>query len=290
MDGIIVINKRKGMTSFDVVRGVKKALNTKKVGHTGTLDPMAEGVLPICVGRATKFAELIMSEEKIYRAEMKLGSVTETYDAEGEVIEECEVSHITEDMAKEALMSFVKEYDQVPPIYSAIKVNGKRLYEYARKGEKVEIKSRKISIYDISEVEIDLPYIRFDVRCSKGTYIRSLCYDIGRALESGAHMTALTRLKSGDFKIEDAVLLEEINGDNYNEYMMRVEDIFSSCEELLLNEKFSKLVSNGVVVSDRRLTGNLRENQEYRVYKDSGEFLGLGKLEEKGFKIFKRYS
>ncbi|MCM1991121.1 tRNA pseudouridine(55) synthase TruB [Oceanirhabdus seepicola] len=290
MNGIININKPKGITSFDVVRIIKKTLNMKKVGHTGTLDPMAEGVLPICIGKGTKFAELIMSEEKIYRAEMKLGEITDTYDIEGEVTETFDFSHITEEEVVKVVNSFIKTYEQIPPIYSAIKVAGKRLYEYAREGKEVEIKGRKITIHNISNVEVNIPYIKFDVKCSKGTYIRSLCFDIGKELNNGGVMTSLTRLKSGIFNVEDSIDISGIEKNDILNNIISIEDIFSNLNELNLNEKFSKLVSNGVVVKDKALTSTLKKNKAYRVYDFECGFIGLGELGENGFKIFKRYS
>ncbi len=290
MNGIININKPKGITSFDVVRIIKKTLNMKKVGHTGTLDPMAEGVLPICIGKGTKFAELIMSEEKIYRAEMKLGEITDTYDIEGEVTETFDFSHVTEEEIVKVVNSFIKTYDQIPPIYSAIKVAGKRLYEYAREGKEVEIKGRKITIHNISNIEVKIPYVKFDVKCSKGTYIRSLCFDIGKELNSGGVMTSLTRLKSGIFNIEDSIDIRGIERNDILNNIISIEEIFSNLNELRLNEKFSKLVCNGVVIQDKALLSSLKKNEGYRVYDFEGEFIGLGELGENGFKIFKRYS
>ena len=290
MNGIININKPKGITSFDVVRIMKKTLNMKKIGHTGTLDPMAEGVLPICIGKGTKFAELIMSEEKIYRAEMKLGEITDTYDLEGEVTETYDFSHVTEEEVVKVVNSFIKTYEQIPPIYSAIKVAGKRLYEYAREGKEVEIKGRKITIHNISNIEVNIPYIKFDVECSKGTYIRSLCFDIGKELNCGGVMTSLIRLKSGIFNIEDSIDLSGIERDDILNNIISIEEIFSKLNELNLNEKFSKLVCNGVMVKDKALISSVKKNQAYRVYDFEGQFIGLGALGEDGFKIFKRYS
>ncbi|WBW94837.1 tRNA pseudouridine(55) synthase TruB [Oceanirhabdus sp. W0125-5] len=290
MNGIININKPKGITSFDVVRIIKKTLKMKKVGHTGTLDPMAEGVLPICIGKATKFAELIMSEEKVYRAEMKLGEITDTYDIEGEITETFDFSHVTEEEVIKVVNSFIKTYEQIPPIYSAIKVAGKRLYEYAREGKEVEIKGRKITIHNINNIEVNLPYIKFDVKCSKGTYIRSLCFDIGKELNAGGVMTSLIRLKSGIFNIEDSVEISEIEKKDIQDNIISIENIFSHLNELNLNEKFSKLVSNGVVIKDKALISSLEKNKQYRVYSFEREFIGLGELGENGFKIFKRYS
>lgn len=208
MDGIINIYKEKGYTSHDVVAIVRKALNIKKVGHTGTLDPDAEGVLPVCVGQATKLADYIMAERKSYRAEITFGAETTTQDASGEVVEKYDFS-FDEDALREAVKSFIGKQTQIPPMYSAIKVNGKKLYELAREGKEIERKTRNIEIFDIKIADI-MPPDRaiIDVDCSKGTYIRTLCSDIGKKLGWGAYMSQLTRTASGKFHIEDAVKLD----------------------------------------------------------------------------------
>lgn len=290
MNGIININKKKGLTSFDVVREIRKITKIKKVGHTGTLDPMAEGVLPICIGKATKFAEVIMSKQKIYKAEMKLGQVTDTYDGEGEVIEEHCVKSLNEKVVLSVVKSFIGTYSQFPPKYSALKVNGKRLYEYARAGEEVVIKPREVNIIEIYDIKIDLPYVSFSVHCSKGTYIRSLCYDIGRKLNNGAYMTALTRVKSGFFDIEDSYELEELNSENIDEKLISVERIFCELPEIKCNDKFTNLISNGVVINDRSFLNNIDKGIQYRVFTSNDVFLGLGEYTDRGFKIIKRYN
>ena len=199
MNGVLNIFKPKGMTSFDVVREVKKVCKIKKVGHTGTLDPEATGVLPICIGKATKIIDYIMDSEKIYEVTFKLGIRTTTYDLEGEVLEERECSLLKDEEILNAINSFKGEYCQVPPMYSALKQNGVRLYELARKGIEVERPGRNIIIYNIEDIKIDNPYISMKVTCSKGTYIRSLCFDIGERLGVYAAMTELCRLKTSRF-------------------------------------------------------------------------------------------
>lgn len=203
MDGIINVYKEKGYTSHDVVAIVRKTLNIKKVGHTGTLDPDAEGVLPVCIGQATKLADYIMAERKSYRAEITFGAETTTQDASGEVVEKFDYE-FNEEALREAVKSFIGKQTQLPPMYSAIKVNGKKLYELAREGKEIERKTRNIEIFDIKIVDI-MPPDRaiIDVDCSKGTYIRSLCSDIGKKLGWGAYMSQLTRTASGNFHIED---------------------------------------------------------------------------------------
>lgn len=203
MDGVINVFKNTGMTSFDVVRVIKKTLGEKKVGHTGTLDPEASGVLPICVGKATKIIDYIMDSDKVYEVEFKLGIKTTTYDLEGEIIEEKDPSSLINSEISKAIFSFEREYSQVPPMYSALKQNGVRLYELARQGIEVERQGRLISIYKIEDVEINNPYVKMKVTCSKGTYIRSLCFDIGEILGVGATMTKLKRSKTSKFTEEE---------------------------------------------------------------------------------------
>lgn len=210
MDGILNIRKEKGFTSHDVVAVVRRILHIRKVGHTGTLDPDAEGVLPICVGKATKLSDIIMDGTKSYRAMVRLGITTTTEDAAGEVIEEKQVDFDTEKIQK-AVLAMIGEQEQVPPMYSAIKVNGKKLYELAREGKEIERKARKITIYGIT-IRQFLPPDRFeiDVDCSKGTYIRTLCSDIGKALGCGAHMETLLRTKTGGFTLDNAITLDQL--------------------------------------------------------------------------------
>ena len=198
MDGILLINKPAGMTSHDVVNCIRRLLHTKKVGHCGTLDPDATGVLVLCIGKATKALQFLTSEEKEYIATLSLGKSTDTYDASGTVLETKEFQGV--DHVEEVLLSFLGAQKQMPPIYSAIKVNGKKLYEYARNGEDVHIEPRDIVIKDIQLLEQKDNIIRFQVKCSKGTYIRSLCVDIARKLGYPGHMSHLIRSQSGHFR------------------------------------------------------------------------------------------
>ncbi len=210
LNGVINVYKEKGYTSHDVVAIVRKTLNIKKVGHTGTLDPDAEGVLPVCIGQATKLADYIMAERKSYTAEITFGAETTTQDASGDIIKEYEYT-FDENRLREVIDTFKGEQTQVPPMYSAIKVNGKKLYELAREGKEIERKARKITIYDIRIVDIMPPNRAIiEIDCSKGTYIRSLCSDIGNKLGWGAFMSSLTRTASGKFKLNEAVKLDEL--------------------------------------------------------------------------------
>lgn len=288
MNGVINIFKNTGMTSFDVVRKIKKAAGTGKVGHTGTLDPEASGVLPVCIGKGTKIIDYIMNSDKIYEVEFKLGIKTTTYDLEGDIVSEKDPSDIANEDILKAIYSFEKEYSQIPPMYSALKQNGVRLYELARKGIEVEREGRIVNIYKIEDVVINNPYISMKVTCSKGTYIRSLCYDIGEALNVGAVMTKLKRSKTSKFTEDESINIEDINSENIKDYIISIEDALDSYEKLIVLSRFSKLLINGVKVFDKRLTKeNIEIGKLYRVYDESGIFIGLGKSDHQGFKIEK---
>ena len=289
MNGVINIYKNTGMTSFDVVAMVRRVAKMKKVGHTGTLDPAASGVLPVCLGKATKIIDYIMENKKVYRVNLKLGMITDTYDLEGEVLREKDASHITKDEILNCINSFVGTIDQVPPMYSALKQNGVRLYELARQGIEVHREARKITIYSIENIKIESnDNIQMDVCCSKGTYIRSLCYDIGEKLNVGATMTALERIQNGTFTKEEAINIEDLTEELLEKHIISIEKALDSFEKITVNEKFGKLLRNGVKVFDNRMYSEEVEfNKLYRVYEDNGVFLGLGKRDEKGFKLEK---
>ncbi|HAT4254215.1 tRNA pseudouridine(55) synthase TruB [Clostridium perfringens] len=289
MNGVINIYKNTGMTSFDVVAIVRRVAKMKKVGHTGTLDPAASGVLPVCLGKATKIIDYIMENKKVYRVNLKLGMVTDTYDLEGEVLREEDASHITKDEILNCINSFLGTIDQVPPMYSALKQNGVRLYELARQGIEVHREARKITIYSIENIKIESnDNIQMDVCCSKGTYIRSLCYDIGEKLNAGATMTALERIQNGPFTKEEAINIEDLTEELLEKHIISIEKALDSFEKITVNKKFGKLLRNGVKVFDNRMYSEEVEfNKLYRVYEDNGVFLGLGKRDEKGFKLEK---
>lgn len=288
MDGIINIFKNTGMSSFDAVRIVKRVAKTGKVGHTGTLDPEASGVLPICIGKATKIIDYIMDSEKIYEVEFKLGFKTTTYDLEGEVLAEADTSHLNEEDILEAVMFFEKEYLQVPPMYSALKQNGVRLYELARKGIEVERPGRRVVIKKIDNIEINNPSVKMRVTCTKGTYIRSLCYDIGEKLNVYATMTALKRSKTSVFAEENSVNIADLTEENLSENIISIEDALGSFEKLVINEGFEKLLINGVKLQDPRFTSQkVNEGELYRVYSSENQFIGLGQKDNKSFKIIK---
>ena len=288
MNGVLNIFKPKGMSSFDAVRVVKKVAGTGKVGHTGTLDPEATGVLPICIGRATKIIDYIMDSEKVYEVTLKLGIRTTTYDLEGEVLEERDPSHLTEEEILNSINSFKGEYSQIPPMYSALKQNGVRLYELARKGIEVERKGGLINIHNLEDIKINNPYISMKVTCSKGTYIRSLCYDIGEKLGVFATMTQLNRAKTSVFSQEKSININELTKENINDYILSMEEALEKYDKIVVNKKYVKLLVNGVRVADGRFTKDkVINNKLYRVYDDENNFIGLGERNDAGFKIEK---
>lgn len=275
MDGLILINKQKGFTSHDVVNVIRKKLNTKKVGHTGTLDPNATGVLPILIGKGTKISKYLMEHDKTYIATLKLGEKTDTGDSEGQVIEE---KSIPKDLRKEdindVLQNFFGKQKQVPPMYSAIKINGKKLYEYAREGKEVKLEAREIEIYKIELLEYQNNKIKFEVECSKGTYIRTLCEDIAKKLGTVGYMEELQRTKVNNFRIEDSILLDDITLENAEKNMIKIEEVFKEKETIELDNKKLELFLNGV-----KLTYNL-PNSIYRIYNNE-QFIGIGVIENK---------
>ena len=287
INGVINVYKESGMTSFDVVRKIKKIAATGKVGHTGTLDPMATGVLPICIGKATKLVDYIMGDYKVYRAEMKLGLKSDTLDIEGKILSERPVSCDEEQIRKE-FEKFIGEIVQVPPMYSALKVNGKRLYELAREGKEVHREGRTITIYNIDIESIEIPYVRFKVKCSKGTYIRTLIDDIGEGLGTGAIMTSLERVESGEaFNISNSYTLEEIEN-SIEDKIISIEDSLKKYPEKRFTKEAKKLLVNGVKIGNPRLIGNVKEGILYRVYVED-LFIGLGLKDSIGFKIEKLF-
>lgn len=282
MNGIIIINKHKGCTSHDIVYKVKKMFN-EKVGHTGTLDPMATGVLPLLIGKGTQCSKYLINHDKIYNVTLQLGEKTDTADSEGKVIETKEVKEET--LKKENIEKIFEKIkgkqEQIPPIYSAIKVNGKKLYEYARKGQEVEIKPRKIEIYNIELLNINekQKQIEFQVSCSKGTYIRSLCEDIAQRLETVGYMLELKRIQVGNFNIKEAITIEQLenNIDNkefIEENFMQFEEIFKNKEKIELDDRKLRLFLNGV-----QLTSGKKEGI-YKIY-NNNKFIGIGIVENK---------
>ncbi len=281
INGIVNIYKEKGYTSHDVVAVLRKVVGQKKIGHTGTLDPDATGVLPVCLGRATKVCELLTDHDKTYEALLLLGKTTDTQDISGEVLEERDPGDLTEEEVRSCIESFIGEYDQIPPMYSALKVNGKKLYELAREGKTVERKSRRVQIHGIRILEMNLPHVRMEVDCSKGTYIRTLCHDIGEKLQVGGCMEELERTKVGRFLKEDAVTLDEVRqkmeqGEGA-ELFTPLDQIFAELPAVTVTDAKAWMSYNGNDLPERFLLEKEEwtDGQEVRVYDSRKNFIGL---------------
>ena len=275
MDGVILINKQKGYTSNDVVQKVRKVLNTKKVGHAGTLDPLATGVLPILVGKGTKLSKYLMEHDKTYIATITLGEKKSTGDLEGETIMVKEVKSITKQMIEQTLATFLGKQNQLPPMYSAIKKDGKKLYEYAREGIEVERSPRQIEIYKIKLLEYEENTITFEVSCSKGTYIRTLCEDIAEKLGTVGYMSYLNRVQVNKFRMEHAVTLKQLEENtNVQENIITIEEIFKEKECIILDNTKLPLFLNGVLLTYQKQDGI------YRIKNEQGEFIGLGVIND----------
>ena len=283
-DGIINVNKPAGWTSQDVCSKLRHVLNIKKIGHTGTLDPMATGVLPVCVGKATRIIEYYDKDTKSYHASMKLGITTDTLDITGKILETAGYSKVSEKDVREAFKAYTGHVMQIPPKYSALKIDGRRAYDLAREGKAFEISPREIIIYDNSVTKIDLVSgeIEFDVSCSKGTYIRTICDDIGRELGCGAAMTALTRTASGYFRIEDSYTIEEIieAEDPMNTMLIPADITLEKLGKIELNDNRITAFINGNSSwgNGFRVTEQSSFDGLYRVY-GNGLFLGIGEVE-----------
>ena len=283
MDGIIIINKTKGCTSHDIVYKIKKMLN-EKVGHTGTLDPMAEGVLPILVGKGTLASKYLINHDKKYIVELQLGTKTDTADGEGKIVKQQPVNKeiLTTKNIEKILQSFVGKQEQIPPIYSAIKINGKKLYEYARKGQEIELKPRKIEIYNIKLINysVEEKQIKFEVFCGKGTYIRSLCEDIAIKFGTVGYMKSLKRIQVGDFKIEDSITIDELNNIiQKNELyktktIITLEKLFEKIPSIRLDNRKLELFLNGVMLKQKQNEG------VYKIYNQKDEFIGTGTIKD----------
>lgn len=279
MNGFINVYKEKGQTSHDVVNKIRKIFGTKKVGHTGTLDPNATGVLPIAVNNATKVIEYMEHDDKTYIAELTLGITTDTEDIWGNILEEKAVN-VGKEEIENVIKSFVGKQKQVPPMYSALKVNGKKLYELAREGKTIDRVARDIEIFCIKDIMINENKVSFEVHCSKGTYIRTLCKDIGEKLGCGATMSALERVQAGSFTIDTAVTLEELS-ENGEKYLLDLEIPLKKFNIISLNEEEGKKYINGI-----RL-GTERKDGLYRVYID-GKLYGICRVNENVIRSEKR--
>jgi tRNA pseudouridine55 synthase len=290
MDGILAVWKPEGWTSHDVVAKVRRVLKMKRIGHAGTLDPMVTGVLPLCLGRATRVVEYVQERPKSYEAVLQLGIATDTEDLTGTVIERQSSISVTEDEVRRALSQFLGEIDQVPPMYTSVKVDGKRLYELAREGKTVERKSRKVTIHQIdlidAQLDLDQPRISFSVVCSKGTYIRTLCVDIGKALGVPATMAHLTRTMSGGITKESCLTLEQIEqlqqAGELSGHLIAADEAITHLDRVTIPESLGRLALQGQKVSLSHAvdhTALILDGQLIRLYNDQSSFLGIFQID-----------
>ncbi|QFJ55691.1 tRNA pseudouridine(55) synthase TruB [Pseudobutyrivibrio xylanivorans] len=296
--GIINVYKEAGFTSFDVVAKLRGILKIKKIGHTGTLDPDATGVLPVCVGKATKLCDMLTDKDKVYECVMLLGVETDTYDMSGRILERKSVTS-TEVEVEGAINSFVGDIMQVPPMYSALKVNGKKLYELAREGKEVERKARPVTIFSIDILDMSLPEVSIRIHCSKGTYIRSLCHDIGQLLGCGCAMKSLVRTRVSQFDISDAKTLDEIekiakNG-NIDGIMISIADVFEGLGTVFVipTEEALKIAMNGGKIPSEMVfaeaVSSFEEDARYRVFLPDNRFLGIYTYKDSKFVLEKMF-
>lgn len=290
INGIINIYKEAGFTSHDVVARMRGICGQKKIGHTGTLDPQATGVLPVCLGSATRLCDMLTDKDKEYVAELLLGVTTDTQDTTGQVLSRREVGPdaLPEEAVRKAVLSFVGEYAQVPPMYSALKVNGRKLYELAREGREVERRARQVAIREIEILKICLPIVKFRVLCSKGTYIRTLCADIGEKLGCGGTMQSLVRTKVSRFVLEDAVCLARLqelrDSGRLMEVVIPVDRIFEGYPALHVQEKWRRLLENGNAFYPSQTVEKLtyKTGEWVRIYREDESFAGIYEYDEGG--------
>lgn len=295
--GVVNIKKEKGYTSHDVVAKLRGIVGQKKIGHTGTLDPDATGVLPVCLGKATKLCDMLTDKSKTYETVFILGKTTDTQDISGTVLEERTYAHIDNEMASQCIGEFVGDYLQVPPMYSALKVNGKKLYELARQGIEVERKARPVVIHEIKIKEMNLPRIRMEVSCSKGTYIRTLCHDIGEKLGCGACMEELVRTKVSRFELKDSVTLEQVRelkeAGRLDEILVPIDAMFEQYEAVVLKDEFVSFAYNGNLFKPKHLCEKmeLQDKKQVRVYDEQGHFIAIYEYqrEDSMFHIIKMF-
>lgn len=297
INGVLNIYKEKGFTSHDVVAKLRGIVKQKKIGHTGTLDPDAEGVLPVCLGKATKLCDMLTDKSKVYEAVLLLGKTTDTQDITGTILKERDTKDLTEEQVSACIQKFIGEQDQIPPMYSALKVNGKKLYELAREGIEVERKARRITIFEIEILEINLPRVRMQVHCSKGTYIRTLCHDIGNALGCGGCMESLLRTKVSRFELKDSLRLEEIaelqQDGRLDSVLISMDEMFSHLKEIVIDSVQERLIYNGNAFAEQYLSVHplLEDKEQVRVYDTEHQFVGIYSYhaEEKRFSIEKMF-
>lgn len=284
--GVVNINKEKGFTSHDVVAKLRGIIGQKKIGHTGTLDPDATGVLPVCLGKATKLCDMLTDKSKTYETVMLLGKTTDTQDISGTVLSEGTLDEIDNETAERCIGEFVGDYLQVPPMYSALKVNGKKLYELARQGIEVERKARPVVIHSIRILDMNLPRVRMEVSCSKGTYIRTLCHDIGQKLGCGACMEELVRTRVSRFTLADSLKLSQVqemkDAGCLDEIIVPVDAMFSEYDAVTLKREFVSFAYNGNIFMPKHITEKieLSDGKRVRVYDEDGQFIAIYKFEK----------
>ncbi len=276
--GILNIYKEAGYTSFDVVAKLRTILGIRKIGHTGTLDPDATGVLPVCIGKATKVCDLLTDKDKTYEAIMQLGITTDTQDLSGKVLSSSEVS-TSEDMVREVISHYVGKQWQTPPMYSAKKVNGKKLYEYARAGEIIERKPVEIYVYEIEILSMNLPEVSLKIHCSKGTYIRTLIHDIGQELGCGAAMKSLKRTQVSQFLLSESLTLSQIevfvNKGVIESYILPIDEVFSNLPQIIATDVATNKLRNGNKISLNEVEGSVCEGNRVRLYLSDNRFVGI---------------
>lgn len=305
-DGILNVYKESGFTSFDVVAKLRGILHQKKIGHTGTLDPQAEGVLVVCLGKATKLCDVLPDHDKEYEATLLLGVTTDTEDTTGEILAQKDVT-VTEEDVKAAIASFQGSYEQIPPMYSAIKVNGQKLYELARQGKVIERQPRPVTIYCLEIIELNLPRVVFRIQCSRGTYIRSLCRDIGEKLGCGGCMEQLVRRTACGFQVSESLRLSEIETlvqeGGLEQKLHKIDSMFPDYPKIQMKEEWNRLVYNGNKFKKMHIEalneGFQKEKQEYAdiavprflIYDSKGTFIGIYEyqLEQKEFVPYKMF-
>tara|TARA_B100000686_G_scaffold352109_1_gene452965 strand:- start:53538 stop:54458 length:921 start_codon:yes stop_codon:yes gene_type:complete len=279
IDGILNINKPLDVTSMNVVRIVKSFTKVKKVGHAGTLDPLATGVLPICLGQSTRVMEDILNSQKVYRVILHLGISTNTYDLEGEVLNTKDLNDINYDSFKNIISKFEGDIEQIPPMYSALKVKGERLYKLARKGINLNLKPRKVKVYSLKILNWSSPFLTLDIACGKGFYVRSFANDFGELLGCGAHINNLSRIRNGIFSIESSVDLEDFkdraqNGDWMN-LIYSIDTVLDKLPKIIVDPKIEKIIKNGGVIPDDIYEINVPDKSKCKVYNSEGNFIGI---------------
>ncbi len=280
--GFLLVDKPSGITSSKLVQSIRKTFNLNKIGHTGTLDPLATGLMVLCVGQATKFSQFLLVKDKSYRVSIKLGVATDTFDAEGLVTSEKDVNHVTRDLIEASLTNFQGEIEQIPPMYSAIKKNGVPLYKMARRGLKVDLEPRKVRIYEIKMLGFDGKFLDLKVCCSKGTYIRTIAADLGDVLGCGAHVVELRRLSVGTYDEKDMLAFDELvkleNTDGLADHLLPIASAFKDWSEVLIDPRQARLLKNGAKLADRFVLRDSRVGIYESIDGIEKKFIGVGEI------------